>query len=64
MGACFRNGILRDKNTGLPKKSLLLEELRAERTGEAFSNAAIVQKDALHPIVHTLFQLQKINKLI
>ncbi len=36
-----------------------LKLFRAERTGEAFSNAAIVQKDALQPIARTLFQLQK-----
>ncbi len=28
---------------------------------EAFSNTAIVQKDALQLIAHTLFQLQKIT---
>ncbi len=26
---------------------------------EAFPNAAIVQKDALQPIAHTFFQIQK-----
>ncbi len=29
---------------------------------EAFVNAAIVQKIALQPIAHTVFQLQKINR--
>ncbi len=39
-----------------------LKLFRAKCTGEAFSNAAIVQKDALQHIAHTLFQLQKINR--
>ncbi len=29
---------------------------------EAFVNAAIVQKTALQPVAHTIFQLQKIKR--
>jgi len=36
--------------------------MRLKNSREAFSNAAIVQKDVLQPIAYTLFQLQKIIK--